>query len=126
MNEPIYQAWRTITPVEGKPIPEGTEFRSAIHGCVKWGPCRSDGRFASVDAHFEWRVPVPVIPEDVAVDLVLMNSEPVVHGVTDGQFRVEVAGNLEVGTLNKLRELVIAKLRELSQERCGIEEPVTT
>ena len=90
MNEPIYQAWRTITPVEGEPIPKGAEYRLVV--------------------------PVMVIPEDVAVDAIMQNAFEV---NSDNSWIVEIDGQREyrADTKDQLRELVLAKLRGMSQEK---------
>ena len=117
MNEPIYQAWRTITPVEGEPIPCWTQHKTARQR--KWSSYASDGVFSPDCRDHEWRVRVPVIPEDVAVNAVMHNAFEV-NG--DNSWIVEIDGQREyrADTKDQLRELVIAKLRELSQgESCN-------
>ncbi len=115
MTEPRYQFWRPIQPVEGQPIPDGAMFKHFTD--KKWQPAYRGERWIGWPADLEWRVPVEAVPIDLAVNLILQNSDPTVEGVSDGQFRVAIARELHVDTLPALRELVVTKLRELSQEK---------
>lgn len=113
-NEPRYQFWRTIQPVEGQPIPCWTQHKTGRQR--KWSSYASAGEVFGPDCHdYEWRVRAPVIPEDVAVDAV-MDGVKYYRGRDDcyvcGLFSEELSSNCT----HNLRELVIAKLRELSQE----------
>lgn len=115
MNEPRYQFWRPIQPVEGQPIPEGAMYRVAQAGCKTWCPSMTGDTFRDVDRVLEWRVPVEVVPLDLAVDAIMHNAIEV-NG--DSCWIVEIDGQREyrADTKKQLRELVIAKLRELLQE----------
>ncbi len=112
MNKPIYQAWRIITPVEGEPIPDGAEFRHPDE--KRYHPAYRGERWNGWPVCLEWRAPVPVIPEDVAVDAIMQNRSTTVadqRSVAVGPGPMLCATNDE-----QLRELIVAKLRELSQE----------
>ena len=118
MNGPIYQAWRTITPIIGEPIPGGAEWSTTdAPDCwdshyERW----DDTTFSNEDLRYKWRAPVPVIPEDVAVDAVMADCE----WDASGYFAYVKGKRMVAETPERLRELVIAKLRELSQgESCN-------
>lgn len=58
-----------------------------------------------------WRVPVEVVPIDLAADLLMCGEW------WNGKYHVNCGDQMiEADTPEQLRELVIAKLRELSQE----------
>ena len=69
-----------------------------------------------------WRVPAPVIPESVAVDAIMAGAS-FSEGMRNAglpHLSVNFAGGLRAKTHQELWELVIAKLRELSQgESCN-------
>lgn len=64
----------------------------------------------------------PVIPEDVAVDAIMagFNYSDGLRRAGQPHLSVNFAGGLRAKTQEELREMVIAKLRELSRE------PITT
>jgi len=105
------QFWKTIVPVVGEPIPDGAEF--------SWGndfwfspDTERYSNFSGNDIGLNWRVPVPVVPLSVAVDAFMQGCEWDASG-----YFVYVKGERSVAeTPGQLRELVIAKLRQLSQE----------
>lgn len=110
MNEPRYQFWRLIQPVEGEPIPEGAEFRHPDE--KRYHPTYRGERWNGWPVCLKWRVPVPVIPEDVAVDAIMAGVK--YYRDRDdcyvcGLFSEELSSDCT----HKLRELVIAKLREM-------------
>lgn len=106
MNEPIYQAWRKIKPVEGEPIPDGAMYKRSTF--FNWKePART--LFCDEYMNYAWRVPMPVIPEDVAADLIQRIAR---NGFVD-TFRVYPSDAVPA---EQLRELVTANLRALSQE----------
>lgn len=109
------QFWRPIQPVKGQPIPKGAEYKVAQDGCKTWCPAGTGDTFSDVDRVLEWRVPVEVVPVDLAVDAIMHNAIEV-NG--DNYWTVEIDGQREyrANTKEQLRELVVAKLRELSQE----------
>ncbi len=109
MTEPRYQFWRTIQPVEGQPIPDGAELK--LNGT--WYP-ETDRVFSGFDERYAYRVPVEVVPIDVVVDAIMHNA---ING--DNYWTVEIDGQrgYRADTKEKLRELVVAKLRELSREK---------
>ncbi len=118
MTEPRYQFWRTIQPVEGQPIPNEAQYRVAQAGCKTWCPSMTGDTFRDVDKVLEWRVPVEVVPIDLAVDAIVKGSRFSEGFRSAGlpHLAVSFAGGLVARTPEQLRELVITKLRELSQE----------
>lgn len=118
MNEPRYEFWRPIQPVEGQPIPDGAAYK--IIGC-DWEANSSKHCpvFDRSDRRFEWRVPVEVVPMDLAADAIMQGFQFSEEMRRAGlpHLSVSFAGGLSAKTQEQLRELVIAKLRELSQEK---------
>jgi hypothetical protein len=107
VNEPIYQAWRTIAPVEGEPIPNGAEFSQ---GWVWFSPdAERYPEFVKEDMSIKWRVPVPVIPEDVAVELIEQLCQRSFNDVFDWPKTFASV------TPDQFAAMVVAKLRELSK-----------
>lgn len=110
------QFWRPIQPVEGQPIPDGAEW-SVADG--EWVP-NILPVFNKRNHNRHWRVPVEVVPIDLAVDAIIENRAMAKCWRATGQVSVWVSGeNLIADNLPQLRELVIAKLRELSQEKAN-------
>lgn len=109
------QFWRTITPVIGEPIPEGAECYRPVPRTVsnmepgEWTDVHSRGCFTSASLSYRWRVPREVVPLDVAVNVIIDNRK------ADHCGRLW-ALNICAKTVDELRELVTAKLREMSEE----------
>lgn len=74
MYEPRYEFWRPITPVFGEPIPAGAVF---LNNRRVSGQCWQHPSVMSFQKHhldWKWRVPVEVVPLDVAVDAIYCNA----------------------------------------------------
>lgn len=111
------QFWKTIVPVVGEPIPGGAEF--------SWGndfwfspDTERYSNFSGNDIGLNWRVPVECVPLDVAVDAIMAGFNYSEGSRLKGlpHLSVNFAGGMVAKTQEDLRELVIAKLRQLSQE----------
>jgi hypothetical protein len=71
---PRYEFWRPITPVLGEPIPAGAMFlndRRVSRSCWQH-PAVVTFRKHHLD--WRWKVPVEVVPLEVAVDAVYCNA----------------------------------------------------
>lgn len=71
MTQPRYEFFRDITPVLGEPIPSSAEFCETND---EWWHS-AHNRFEQDDFGYDWRVPVEVIPLDVAVEAIACNAE---------------------------------------------------
>ncbi len=117
MTEPRYRFWRPIQPVEGQPIPEGAMFKHSTD--KKWQPAYCGERWIGWPADLDWRVPVEVVPIDLAVNAIMQGFQ-FSEGLRSAglpHLSVSFAGGLRAKTQEELREMVVAKLRELSQEK---------
>ena len=108
MTQPRYEFWRPITPVEGEPIPDGAGMSSD-----GWQYIQARGVFRDLDRRYHWRVPVEVIPLDVAVEAVCSNATVYPPGCTWSV----IVGNEAViaGNYPDLVELVRDALRKAAQ-----------
>jgi hypothetical protein len=109
---PRYEFWRPITPVEGERIPPGAQYQERDGS---WdGSCNS--MFHWMHLNWSWRVPVEVIPLDVAVNVVLQNAV-VNPNIGEGLWQVFIGG--EVIESNRfeagLRLIVTEALRKAAQ-----------
>ena len=112
MTQPRYEFWRPITPVLRFEIPDQAEFYDPMH--EKWCP-RRDSLFDESQLELQWRVPVEVIPLDVAVNVVLQNAV-VNPNIGKGLWQVFIGGEvIESNRFESLHLLVIDHLRKAAQ-----------
>ena len=110
MTNPRYEFWRPITPVLRFEIPDQAEFYDPMH--EKWCP-RRDCLFDESQLELQWRVPVEVIPLDVAVEAVCGNATVYPPGCT---WSVIVSNKVvTAGNYPDLVELVREALRKAAQ-----------
>ena len=107
------QFWRTITPVEGEPIPDGAEYLRVGDPLGKWKQ-PVDSEFTEMYSRLEWRVPVECVPLDVAVEALLnqLDSPSTEH---DMAVLSERYSHAEIVAM--FRDKFTAKLREMSEEK---------
>jgi len=98
--------WKTIVPVKGEPIPDGA---ACFYGHIIGWEKTSDKMFDEHHCTKEWRVPVPVVPLSVAVELVAKLLRNGFRGV----FNVNPN---ELACMEEFPELVTAKLIELAEQ----------
>ena len=94
--------WNTITPKEGDKIPDGAEFKSGDvwlnFSQYLWLNERGNrDRFGPVDGDYEWRIPMEVVPIDIAVAIAYEAAYAVQSGAVIG---------------SGFREFIATKLRE--------------
>lgn len=105
MTEPRNRYWRRIVPVVNEPIPDGAEYGNNN----AWMYATEGEEFSGDDCDYDWRVPVPVVPLSVAVDAAVLGC------VRDDVGYCWALG-ISAPTIDKLRQLVTAKLIELAEQ----------
>ena len=106
MTQPRYEFWRTITPVLGEPIPSSAEFCETND---EWWHS-AHNRFAEDDFGYDWRVPVEVIPLEVAVEALLCAAT-----VDRGKFSVWTSRKLIADSRDELKVIVTEYLRKAAK-----------